>query len=139
MFTRIEFEISELDRIKDLIDEFCEENEIQMKDAYFLNLAVDEILTNIFSYGMKGTPEPEITLSAEMNGDHVVFIIADNGPAFDPQSVPDPDFTPSLADRRVGGLGIYFVKKSVDSFEYRYEGGFNTVILSKKIKKSDAG
>lgn len=139
MFTRIKFDISELDRIKDLVDEFCEENEIQMKDAYFLNLAIDEILTNIFSYGMKGTPEPQISLSIEMNGDHIVVIISDNGPFFDPFSVPDPDFTPSLADRKVGGLGIYFIKKSVDSFEYRYEGGTNIITLRKRIKNQDAG
>ncbi len=139
MFTRIEFDINELDRIKDLIDVFCDENEVQLKDSYFLNLAVDEILTNIFSYGMKGTPEPEISLSIEAEGNYALVIISDNGPFFDPFSVPDPDFTPSLADRRVGGLGIYFIKKSVDSFEYRYENGYNIVTLRKKIKNSDAG
>ncbi|MBO4733697.1 MAG: ATP-binding protein, partial [Clostridia bacterium] len=61
----------------------------------------------------------------------VTFI--DSGVPFDPTAKDDPDVTLSAEERKIGGLGIYMVKKSMDDFTYEYKDGKNVVTITKAI------
>ena len=62
----------------------------------------------------------------------ITFI--DHGKPYDPLAKEDPDVTLSADDRPVGGLGIFLVRKTMDSMEYRRENGFNILTIRKKIR-----
>ena len=66
-------------------------------------------------------------------GDKLKIIYQDNGPAFNPLEIADPDLTLSLDDRPIGGLGIFFVKSLTDAVSYSREGELNQIKMQKTL------
>lgn len=96
-----------------------------------LELAVDEVATNIIRHGYREQPGTiEIELSQQ--GDALVIHVRDRAPPFDPTRVSSPDLTQSLHNRTPGGLGIYITKQIMDTVRHRLlpQGG-NELILVK--------
>ena len=57
----------------------------------------------------------------------------DNGVPFDPFLREDPDTTLSAAERKIGGLGIFMVKKTMDDVSYEYLNGQNVLTIHKNF------
>ena len=64
---------------------------------------------------------------------NVTLRFADNGLPYDPTQKPDPDISLLAEERDIGGLGIFMVKKSIDTVNYEYHDGLNILTLTKKI------
>ena len=94
-----------------------------------MNIAVDEIFSNIVRYSQA----TEVTVSLAAKRDSLQLRFADNGRPYDPTRKPDPDITLSAEERDVGGLGIFMVKKTMDSMDYEYKDGCNLLTLGKKL------
>jgi sigma-B regulation protein RsbU (phosphoserine phosphatase) len=101
--------------------------------SYQLQLAVDEIATNIITYGYKDAgPTAQIVIRGEITDEALVITLEDRAPAFDPRSRQMPDveeLSKPLEERTIGGLGIYFAIEGVDRFDYRREGERNLNIF----------
>ena len=63
----------------------------------------------------------------------VIFRFTDHGIPFDPLSKPDPDVTAGAAEREIGGLGIFMMKKTMDEVAYCYENEKNILTMKKKF------
>ncbi len=100
-----------------------------------LELAVDEAACNVITHGYRGRPGM-IDVEVERDGDVLTIRVRDLAPPFDPTRVPDPDLTVPPAERRLGGMGIYLIRQSVDEMLYRAtpEGG-NELTLKKRLNK----
>lgn len=97
-----------------------------------IELALEEALVNIVEYAYKGEKgDIEVVSKSDRSGVLVVEII-DKGVPFDVTVVPQPDINAELSERKVGGLGIYFMKKVMDYVGYRREGDKN--ILEMRIQ-----
>lgn len=98
---------------------------VDQKRLFNIELAMEEVLTNIMHYAYEGT-QGDIRVVCRSDS-HQWFIIEviDNGKAFDMTTVPTPDLTGTLSERTIGGLGIHFVKTLTDDVLYRREGGKN--------------
>lgn len=98
-----------------------------------LVMAADEAATNIMRHGYGGDSGTiEVTLQRE--GNMLVLTLRDKAPEFDPLSVEPPDLTVPLEERPLGGLGVHFIRESVDEVEYQPNpGGGNLLILKKAI------
>jgi anti-sigma regulatory factor (Ser/Thr protein kinase) len=105
--------------------------------TYKLQLAVDEIATNIISYGYKDVgASAVITIGGEIRDGALVVTLEDHAPAFDPRTVRIPgaeDFAKPLEERAIGGLGIFLAIHGVDRFDYRRDGDRNLNIFQIKI------
>ena len=101
--------------------------------SYQLQLAVDEIATNIINYGYGDAgPASVVRISCEITEDSLIVTLEDSAPAFDPRSrvLPDAEeLSRPLEERDIGGLGIYLTEIGVDRFDYRYEDGHNLNIF----------
>jgi len=106
--------------------------ECPMKAAMQISIAVEEIFVNIASYAYEGKPGT-MTLTIDCNDGVVSFRFADKGVPFDPLAKPDPDIAAAADERQIGGLGIYMVKKSMDSVTYEYTNGENILTFTKKM------
>ncbi len=96
-------------------------------------VAVEEIYVNIASYAYApGTGDAVISVAVDDGTAEIGF--RDKGVPFDPLAKPDPDVTLSAAERPIGGLGIYMVKKTMDEVKYRYEDGENILTIRKKLQ-----
>jgi anti-sigma regulatory factor (Ser/Thr protein kinase) len=97
-------------------------------------VAVEEIFVNIASYAYapdQGNAIVRIEFSDEPVEVTITFM--DNGIPFDPLQRRDPDVTLSAEERRIGGLGIFMTKKTMDSVDYEYKNGQNILRLKKSI------
>lgn len=102
--------------------------------AFSMNLALEEIVTNIVDYGYKGVEDYDIIIRFTLEKHRLRIQIKDNAPEFNPLDVKDPDdLNKPLEARGVGGLGIHLVKKFTDNFSYRRSNGKNIVTLTKNI------
>jgi anti-sigma regulatory factor (Ser/Thr protein kinase) len=91
-----------------------------------IELAVEEALLNIFNHSypdhLKGAVEVQCRMD-EKSG--LVITMRDGGKPFDIRTVPPPDLSLDVSDRRLGGLGVFLIRKMVDEVHYRREGGKN--------------
>ena len=120
------------------IGAFCAEHGLAEEVSFEVHLALDELLTNTIDYGYDNDYEHRIDLLLRLQGDTLTVEIADDGRAFDPLQAAEPDMGASLQDRARGGLGIYLVRKMMDSVAYRRQDGRNIVTLTKRVAPDDA-
>jgi anti-sigma regulatory factor (Ser/Thr protein kinase) len=92
-----------------------------------LDLCIIELVSNIVMHSYRGSPG-EIRLDLELDDDGAMLTITDNGPAFDPLSVPMPAVPASLEEAKIGGNGIHLVRSSADACLYRRRDGRNIFI-----------
>ncbi|MGA9348407.1 MAG: ATP-binding protein [Anaerolineae bacterium] len=58
--------------------------------------------------------------------------IRDHGRPFDPEAVPPPNFTSSLAERREGMLGLHFMRQLMDEVCFRFDAEGNKLTMVKR-------
>lgn len=98
-----------------------------------LELALEEIFMNIVMHGSQPGSMPLVEVSLHRAAESVTMTVEDDGPEFDPLSLPPPDVTASLADRKVGGLGVFLVRKMMDTVSYARIAGRNQLRMSKRL------
>ena len=131
---RIEASLDNLDDVLRFVDQELEGADCPMKFMMQIDLAVEEIFVNIASYAYApGKGDAVIRLEIAGNPRCAEICFMDSGVPYDPLAKADPDITLSADERQIGGLGIYMVKKSMDSMEYQRADGKNILTLKKKI------
>jgi anti-sigma regulatory factor (Ser/Thr protein kinase) len=97
-----------------------------------LAIAIDEVLSNIINYAYTDSNTHEILVRLTFLPKEVNMEFIDDGAPFNPRSAPLPELDKRLQGRRVGGLGIHFVKALMDDVEYVRKGSRNHLMLRKK-------
>lgn len=121
-----------LNQVIKFVDAELEANDCSMKAQLQLDVAVEEMYINVASYAY--APDVgNVTIQVDFADGNVSITFIDSGVPFNPLDKPDPDVTLSAAERQIGGLGIYMVKKSMDDFSYLYKDGQNISTVKKKI------
>ena len=129
----IEALVDNLTKVLEFIDTELEKNDCNMKAQMQIDVAVEELFVNVASYSYKdGVGMADITIDVDDNRCAKISI-SDTGVPYDPLAKEDPDVSLSVEERSIGGLGIYMVKKIMDTFTYKYEDGHNIVTITKAI------
>lgn len=130
-------QMENMTEIMELVDQFLEASTCAETIRDQIRIAVEEIFTNIVSYAYPdpegGMVEVSCGLTEESGGTILRICFRDWGMPYDPLKRPDPDFHIPFDERRIGGLGIYMVKKFMDQTEYQFEDGCNQLFLTKKL------
>ena len=98
-----------------------------------LNVALDEIVANVISHGYTDTAEHAIVVEVTVADGAVAIEVTDDGIAFDPLAAPAPDLRGSLRERRIGGVGIHFLKHLTDDCCYRRADGKNHLRITRRV------
>lgn len=130
---RLHNRLLELDRIGDAVEAFGEAHALSAKLRYQIRLVLDELLTNIISYGYADDTEHVITVGMGLDGSRLRFILEDDARPFDPLTAGTPDTTAEADRRPIGGLGIHLVRTIMDRVAYERVGGKNRLILEKDV------
>ena len=130
----VEAKTEKLDEVIAFIDEYLEKWGCSMKFITQIELAVEEIFVNIASYAYKDK-EGMATISIRHMGKDVEIMFSDNGTPYNPLEKEDPDMTLSVEDKPIGGMGIYIVKKSMNSVNYEYIGDNNVLKIRKDFEE----
>lgn len=124
-------EISEIPRVSAALENVMQGHSFSNEEILDAQLAVEEAVTNIIMHGYEGHAG-EIHITCHATRGIIEIQIEDTAPLFNPLSVPDPDFTPDIQDRRLGGLGIFLIRRVMDDVMYRNDQGKNILVLIKR-------
>ena len=123
-----------LDKVLAFVDAELEKLDCPLKTQMQIDLAVEELFVNIANYAYapgKGDATLRLEPAAGDRGVAITFI--DSGVPYDPLAKPDPDVSLSAEERKIGGLGIFMVKKSMDDMKYQYRDGQNVLTITKAL------
>ena len=126
--------IESIPQATSFVDEQLEAIECPMKAQMQLDVAIDELFCKIASYAY-GAGEGKATVRFDYDpaARRVILSFIDEGVPFNPLESDEPDVSLSAEERAIGGLGIFLVKKTMDSIKYRYENGQNILTIEKQI------
>ena len=126
-------DLFELARIAEEIEAHGESHGWPAKWILNLNISLDELITNIVSYGYQDNDKHEIRVMLTDRSGSLVVVLEDDGIAFNPfTSAPEPDLDASVEERRIGGLGVYFVKTLMDEATYeRFDKGNRITLVQR--------
>jgi serine/threonine-protein kinase RsbW len=126
-----------LSEIRNFIYSAAEEIGINKSVIDDIILAVDEACTNIIKHAYKYYPDGEIKIKLKYDLHKFTIIIIDHGASFEPNRVPEPDLEKYYQQRKVGGLGMFLMKRLMDEVKYiSIPGKYNQVLLSKNLNSS---
>ena len=107
-----------LDEIREFVAETARQAGFSDKEIYSVQLAADEASTNIIEHAYAGIENGKIEIDCSIEGDELKIVMRDNGKSFDPSSVPEPNVKADLSERKIGGLGMYLMRKLMDEVTY---------------------
>jgi serine/threonine-protein kinase RsbW len=128
---RIANEISEIERVADLVDKFGAQHRLPPAVIVALNVSLDEIINNIISYGYDDSVRHEITVRLAVGNGAVEAVVEDDSRPFDPRAVATPR---PRSQSDVGGVGLHFVHSLMDQLEYSRCSGMNRLRMIKTLE-----
>jgi len=128
---KVKNKTKEIQNVIEHFEGFGMENNFPFAVIQKFNIALDELLNNIISYGFKDENEHNIEVDIELRNLRLIITIKDDGIPFNPTKQNPPDTTLSMEDRNFGGLGIHLVKNLVDEFDYKRNTNRNIITLVK--------
>lgn len=132
--------LDSLSPIRESVREAANEAGLDKKRTYRLQLAVDEIASNIVIHGyMENNLTGDIEVRRQIDADSLTITLVDSAIPYDPFSRPLPDnLDEPLENRSIGGLGVYLAVNNVDGFLYRFVDGHNHNIFVVKREPQPA-
>ena len=127
-------DIAEISKLNQFIEELGEEFSLAPDLVFNLTLVMEEAVVNVINYAYPKEEHERIYVSARLNEDSIIMVIADNGKEFDPTLAPEADITLSAEERPIGGLGIYLIRNIMNEVKYERIEGKNILTLEKKIQ-----
>lgn len=127
---KLKAELSNLPTFIELAHKKALEFKFNKSSIMQIELALEEVIVNIINYAYDENIG-YIEFSCDVDNDKIVMTIVDNGKPFDMMCSKAPNIEASLDERKIGGLGIFFVKELMDKVEYKRLGNDNILILIK--------
>ena len=125
--------LSELKSLCRHLEDCGDMMQLPQKCLHEINLGLDELFTNIVSYGFEGGSEHQIKFTIEKTEETLVVKVEDDGTPFNPLEAAAPGLSQDLDTIDIGGLGIHLVKKMMDDINYQRVEGRNKLILKKYV------
>ena len=126
-------DLSELKTLCQHLNKFGQVTGLSAACLADVNICLDELFTNIVSYGFADDQEHIIRLTINLDNNGLIFSIEDDGIPFNPLEKKDPEFPADLINARIGGLGIHIVRKLVDDICYKRKRGWNLLTMKKNL------
>lgn len=123
----------ELDHLNSFLQQVSNTWQIPEGIILPINLALEEVFTNIIKYGYQDEFEHDIEVVIERFDDSLRIRVTDDGKPFDPLNTPSPDTSVQANEREVGGLGILLIRQMMDVVDYNRSDKYNVLTMEKKL------
>ena len=127
-------QIEEIGKVAAMVDRFGRRHALPQRLLHYMNIALDEIISNIVQYGYDDRNEHEIRVRLILTGGELTVEVEDDGRPFDPTKHELVPVRADAATRPIGGLGLHFVTTLMDNMRYSREGTINRL----RVRKSTA-
>lgn len=123
--------------VSDFVEQKLQGLKTTQKELSQILLVTEELFVNIASYAYSpGTGMASLITKIDEKENSIEIAFIDSGVRYNPLENNDPDITLSAKKRQRGGLGVFLVKRKVDSMTYAYEDGKNVVRIKKNFSKT---
>ena len=126
----IENTLTALPVLMTTVNRFLDRHAVPREAIFRINLAIEEIVTNVIKYGYDDTGLHSIKVFLTLFPDAIRLRMEDDGHPFDPLQVPKPDIHVPLDQRKVGGLGLLLVRDIAGRMAYRRENDANILEIN---------
>jgi anti-sigma regulatory factor (Ser/Thr protein kinase) len=124
----------EIAKVAKAIDKMAVSRGWSNKIKHDINLAVEEVVSNIIFYAYTDDLQHEILILIEPKLNTVCITINDDGREFNwLNKQPEVNINAPVEEREVGGLGIHLLKKIMDKITYSRTNNTNIVTMEKKL------
>jgi serine/threonine-protein kinase RsbW len=126
-------DLNALPEVMQLVETFFATTAADPKVRFPVELALEEVFTNMVKYNSVGKGRIKIDLG--IHDENLIITLTDfDAPRWDPVSeAPEVDIHQPLEKRSAGGLGIHLVKKMMDRIEYSHRNRTGTITLHKRM------
>ena len=124
-----------LDDIREFVGGIARAGGFSDKDVYNIQLATDEAASNIIEHAYEKINDGVLELSCGVRDDLITIVLIDHGESFDPSEIPLPDLKADLSNRKIGGLGIFLMRKLMDDVSYEAKPNKSNVLTMIKRKR----
>lgn len=135
MEKKFQRKIDSLENIFKFASKFINNNQLDNDTAFAINLVIEELFTNMVKYHPGNSNDILISIAKDANKLIISLTDYDVEP-FDITDTRDVNPDQSLEERRIGGLGLYFVMKMMDNVNYDYKDGQSKITLIKQLRES---
>ena len=98
--------------------------------SHYMSVAVRESVVNAIKHGNQADESKRVTLVMTVHPEALEVRVQDQGPGFDPASVPDPLAEENLL--KADGRGIFFMRQFMDEVAYSFPPRGGTVVKMTK-------
>jgi len=130
---RLRPELTELDHVVGYIETFADQHGLNSGDTYALTLAAEELFANTVNHSKP--PATLVEFSLAYSGDTAIATYADDAQPYDPTQQAAPDTSLPAEMRPIGGLGVHFIRKTMEVFQYARQDGRNIVTFTRRLKR----
>lgn len=120
--------------VEKMIEDVCDLFNINQDYYGNILVALTEAVNNAIYHGNAGNENKNIDISFKTSPDYVSFIIKDEGPGFNPDSLPDPTNPENI--EKPNGRGVFLMRRLADKVSFEDNG--STVILDFKVSEASA-
>lgn len=136
---KLKSNLSELDTLCQEMEKLGRAIGLSKKFIFEINLALDELFTNIISYGFKDDNEHLIKVTITPQNDMLCLCIEDDGVPFNLVEANEPDLGCTIEECKIGGLGIHLIRNLMDEICYERCGDINKLTLKKNCHAKSSG
>jgi serine/threonine-protein kinase RsbW len=122
-------ELGEIYSLIQQVSAFCNICGIARIRTNRITLVIEELVTNIISYGFGGKTDEQLFVDLDYDGALLIIRVMDNSWPFDPRQGSELDLQAELDARRIGGLGLHLIQSLSHEIDYRREDGKNLTTL----------
>ena len=129
----IKNELEQLTRLYEFLDLQASTYGLEEQLSMQIKLALEEVVTNVILYAYPDKKDQDIRIDMNYRDELLTIVITDNGTAFNPLEMKEPDISLPPEERPIGGLGIYLVKQLMTEVTYSRSSGKNILTMTKDI------
>ncbi len=127
-----EADFDNLDEIREFVGEAAGQVGFTDKEIYSIQLAADEASSNIIEHAYAGMKGGVLEVECIIFEGGLRIVMRDQGKSFNPSSVPEPNVKADLSERKIGGLGMYLMRKLMDEVTYESSGETGNILTMVK-------
>ena len=125
---RLPSDVTCIEEAVELVTRHCLAGHAATRTIRFrLQVVLSEALANAILRGNRESLDKWVDIRAELHDEVIRVHVTDQGPGFDPGSVPEP-IRPEQLDE-AGGRGLFLIRKLVDAVQFNEQGNSICMIL----------
>ncbi len=132
---KLKNDLVEIERLAGCVLAFGRENKLADDTIWEIRLVLEEIVTNIISYGYADRADHAIEVSIVNTAKEITVSVRDDAKPFNLLEYPRPDLEIPLEDRGIGGMGIHMVREIMDAISYKRKEGGNLLVMRRLKSK----